>query len=89
MLKLIESAFSCSRTSATVLLGGSIVMVATSCSYQSIYRNIQEDGRRRCEEIPIAQQATCKARYQTNYEEYNKIREQLKVEARLEEFENP
>ena len=63
------------------------LVLLSNCSSQSIYENLQHDQVRRCEQIPIAQQATCKAQYQTEYDEYKKLREQLEVEARLEEFE--
>jgi len=38
-----------------------------ACSYEAMYQSIRLDGLRGCEEIPIAQQAGCKAQYRKDY----------------------
>lgn len=50
----------------------------TACSNEAIYQSIQQDGLRSCEEIPIAQQASCKAQYQKDYATYKRERDALK-----------
>ena len=48
-----------------------------ACSNEAIYQSIQLDGLRGCEEIPIAQQAGCKAQYQKDYDTYKRERDAL------------
>ena len=49
------------------------------CSNEAMYQSIQQNGLRACEEIPIAQQASCKAQYQKDYATYKRERDSLKV----------
>lgn len=61
------------------LLPGSLLMILalSTCSNEAMYQSIQQDGLRGCEEIPIAQQASCKAQYQKDYATYKRERDAL------------
>ena len=48
-----------------------------ACSNEALYQAIQENRLQACEEIPIAQQASCNAQYQTDYESYKRDRDAL------------
>ena len=51
-------------------------MLVTACTNQDLYEAIQQNRLQACEEIPIPQQAQCKARYQVDYEDYKRERDQ-------------
>ena len=57
---------------------GLIALSLNACSNEAIYQSIQQNGLRACEEIPIAQQASCKAQYQKDYATYKRERDSLK-----------
>lgn len=50
------------------------------CSNKALYQAIQQNRLQACEEIPIPQQAACKAQYQTDYESYKRQRDLAKLE---------
>lgn len=54
-----------------------LILSLSGCSYEAMYKSIQQDNLRACEEIPIAQQAGCKARYQTDYDTYRRQRAEI------------
>lgn len=51
-----------------------------ACSHEALYKNIQQNGPRACEERPVFQQASYKAQYQKDYETYKRERDALKEE---------
>lgn len=51
------------------------------CSNEALYQAIQENRLQACEQIPIAQQAACKAQYQTDYDTYKRERDLAKRES--------
>ena len=57
---------------------GLLALSLNTCSNEAIYQSIQQNGLRACEEIPIAQQASCKSRYQKDYATYKRERDELK-----------
>lgn len=71
----IQHAFPGRRLASVVVLLAPLL--ATSCSNQALFENIQQNHLQRCETIPIAQQAACEAQYQTSYDEYRREREAL------------
>ncbi|PCI79679.1 MAG: hypothetical protein COB20_04260 [SAR86 cluster bacterium] len=56
---------------------GLLALSLNACSNEAIYQSIQQNGLRACEEIPIAQQAGCKAQYQKDYATYKRERDSL------------
>jgi len=50
------------------------------CSNKALYQAIQQNRLQACEEIPIPQQAACKAQYQTDYDSYRRARDVVKRE---------
>lgn len=71
--------------------GRAIAMVIAAvglgaCSSEAMYRAIQLNRQQACEQIPIAQQASCKAQYQTDYESYKRQRESLSTAQKAGEF---
>lgn len=65
------------RPLAALLTACFALLSLTACSNEAIYQSIQQDGLRGCEEIPIAQQASCKAQYQKDYATYKRERDAL------------
>lgn len=66
------------NTSKQLLL---IFLVSTSfisCTNEGIYRNIQEDGKRKCQTLPQAEYEACMKDYQQSYEDYERSRKELK-----------
>lgn len=61
---------------ATLSLG-LVALSVNGCSNEAMYQSIQQDGLRACEEIPVAQQASCKAQYQKDYATYKRERDSL------------
>ncbi|MEX0964051.1 MAG: hypothetical protein WDZ52_08445 [Pseudohongiellaceae bacterium] len=57
---------------------GLLVCSLGACSNEALYQAIQENRLQACEQIPIAQQAACKAQYQTDYGTYKRARDALK-----------
>lgn len=53
----------------------------SGCSNRQLYENLQQDQWRRCETLPIAQQAACKSRFEKGYEEYKRELDALRIEA--------
>ncbi|MCG8413373.1 MAG: hypothetical protein MI746_04045 [Pseudomonadales bacterium] len=51
-----------------------------NCSNRAIYETVQQNQLRRCEEIPIPQQANCREQFQTSFEEYTRERNELSKE---------
>lgn len=66
-------------TASLVLLTSAISL--SSCSNRAIYETVQMNQLRRCEEIPIPQQANCREQFQTSFDEYTRGRNELKEEA--------
>lgn len=60
-----------------VFLVFSLTVFGSSCSNRAIYENIQQNQLRACEELPIPQQAQCKAQYGTTYEQYRRERDRI------------
>lgn len=58
---------------------GLVALSLNGCSNEAMYQSIQQNGLRACEEIPIAQQASCKAQYQKDYATYKRERDSLKA----------
>lgn len=48
------------------------------CTNEGIYRNIQEDGKRKCQTLPQAEYQECMKGYQQSYEDYERSRKELK-----------
>lgn len=61
-----------------ILSLGLLALSLNACSNEAIYQSIQQNGLRACEEIPIAQQADCRAQYQKDYATYKRERDSLK-----------
>lgn len=74
-VQLKRPRLSTSRLAALLL--GLLALSLNACSNEAMYQSIQQDGLRSCEEIPIAQQASCKARYQKDYATYKRERDSL------------
>lgn len=55
-----------------VLIAGLLV----ACSNRQLYSAIRENRLQECETYPVPQQAECRARYQMDYEEYERLREE-------------
>ena len=60
-----------------ILSLGLLILSLNACSNEAIYQSIQQNGLRACEEIPIAQQASCRAQYQKDYATYKRERDSL------------
>jgi hypothetical protein len=58
---------------------GLLALSLNGSSNEAMYQSIQQNGLRACEEIPIAQQASCKAQYQKDSATYNRERDSLKA----------
>ena len=46
---------------------GLLALSLNGCSNEAMYQSIQQNGLRASEEIPIAQQASCKTQHQKDY----------------------
>ncbi|GJM11883.1 MAG: hypothetical protein DHS20C12_02860 [Pseudohongiella sp.] len=60
-----------------ILVAGLVLVGLASCSNKAMYQTLQQNGLRACQEIPIAQQPSCKAQYQKDYETYKRERDAL------------
>lgn len=60
-----------------MLAFGLFILNLNACSNEAIYQSIQQNALRACEEIPIAQQASCRAQYQKDYATYKRERDAL------------
>ena len=67
-------------TRLEILSLGLLALSLNACSNEAIYQSIQQNGLRACEEIPIAQQASCRAQYQKDYATYKRERDALEEE---------
>lgn len=51
--------------------------LASGCTNEGIYRNIQEDGKRKCQTLPQAEYEACMKDYQQSYQDYERSRKEL------------
>lgn len=65
------------RTILPFLLVPLLVGTLSGCTNRNLYQAIQQNRLQRCEEIPIPQQANCRAQYQQSYEDYKSERDAL------------
>ena len=58
---------------------GLLALSLNGFSNEVMYQSVQQNVLRACEEVPIAQQASCKAQYQKDYATYKRERDFLKA----------
>jgi hypothetical protein len=66
-----------SRRILPLLLIPLLAGMLSACTSRNLYEAIQQNRLQRCEEIPIPQQANCRAQYQQSYEDYKNERDAL------------
>ena len=54
-----------------------------ACTSEQAYNAIRDNRIQNCENLPIPQQAACRVRYQTTWEEYRQTLEALRAEPRV------
>ena len=63
-----------------IILAFTLLLVMAGCTNEQLYNAIRENRIQDCENIPIPQQESCRAQYETSYEEYRRDLEELRAE---------
>ena len=63
-----------------IILAFLLLPAAPGCTSEQVYNAIRENRIQDCENIPIPQQESCRAQYETSYEEYRRDLEELRAE---------
>ncbi|MDA1371221.1 MAG: hypothetical protein O2971_10735 [Proteobacteria bacterium] len=66
----------------SLLVALTLSVLLPGCTNQQLFNAIRENNQQRCEEIPIPQQAACKAQYKTDYEDYRQDYEAIEYKER-------
>lgn len=65
------------------LLMTAAVAALAACTSEQAYNAIRDNRIQNCENLPIPQQAACRVRHQTTWEEYRQTLEALRAEPRV------
>lgn len=68
------------RMIRVIILTLALLLAGAACTSEQIYNAIRENRIQACENIPIPQQESCRAQYETSYEEYDRDLEELRAE---------